>query len=1221
MGERDKDKHVGSEADRLKALLGLHEVALGNMSHGLCLFDADERLVMCNEQYLRIFGLDPAIVKPGIGYREILTHAVAKGNHRDLSPDELHAKRMAMVRERAAATEQLSLDDGRVIETTTRPTADGGWVADHEDVTVRVRSEQALREQNLRFDAAIENMAHGISMFDADERLIVCNQQYLRIYGADLNVVKPGMTYRELLAHAIAIGNRPGMTVDQLYDERIEVVRRDGTARLTTRDGRMIEATTRRMPNGGWVTASVDITERQRHEEMLREQNLRFDAALGNMAQGLIMLDRDLRLMVCNRRFLEVYGLDPATVTPGISLMDLSRLSVAAGNRGDADAEKVCAYFSRKLIEGQVATLTYPRADGRTFAVRSQPMANGGWVITFEDITERERADQARREQSLRFDAAINNMSQGLCMFGADQRLIVCNDQYLKIFNLDPDVIKPGISLRAAFDYGVSRGNYPGTTTDRLVAQRLAALAAKKPTVFEQELAGGRTIASTLCPMANGGWVCTFEDITDRRAVEAERASAVAELREQNVRFDAALNHMSQGLCLFDADQRLIVRNEQYLRIFDADPNVIKPGVTLREVFEHGIARGLYPGVTADELLARRLAIIATKQPTIYRQEAAGGRTLAIAICPMPNGGWVGTFEDVTESRKIEAERAAALRDLREQHRRFDAALNNMTHGICMYDEDRRVIVFNSRFLDIFGLSPDVVKPGIALRDLMAHSAAVGNYPGRDPQQLYEEYVERLNAGVITMHRQLADGRIILVTHRPMVHGGWVATYEDITERQKAEDRIAYMARHDSLTGLPNRMLFHEKMAEGLDRVEGRRSSMAVLCLDLDNFKTVNDTLGHPIGDRLLSTVAQRLICVLGSNDTIARLGGDEFAILQSGPQPQAARTLARRIVEVLGQPIVIDSHEINSGVSVGIAVAPNDGLHADHLMKCADLALYRAKAEGRARYRFFEPDMDTRLQEKRALEIDLRRAVATGEFHLVYQPQVRSSDGELTGMEALLRWTHAERGAVPPAEFIPIAEETGLIVPLGEWVLRRACSEAAQWPGSIRVAVNLSPVQFKGRGLVATVASALATAGLSPHRLELEITEAVLLRDDEATIATLHQLRALGVRISMDDFGTGYSSLSYLRSFPFDKIKIDRSFIADLDRNRDSAAIVRAVAGLGLSLGIETTAEGVETAEQLELVRRDGCTEVQGYFFSRPRPAAEVLESFGKLPANRAVA
>jgi diguanylate cyclase (GGDEF)-like protein len=396
---------------------------------------------------------------------------------------------------------------------------------------------------------------------------------------------------------------------------------------------------------------------------------------------------------------------------------------------------------------------------------------------------------------------------------------------------------------------------------------------------------------------------------------------------------------------------------------------------------------------------------------------------------------------------------------------------------------------------------------------------------------------------------------------------------------------------------------------------------MAVLCLDLDNFKTINDTLGHPIGDKLLRGVAERLRCAVGPDDTIARLGGDEFAILQSATSPYAAEALAGRLVEVLSTPIVVDGHEINTGISVGIALAPNDGTAADDLMKCADLALYRAKAEGRSLFRFFEPEMDARIQARRALEVDLRRALASGEFHLVYQPLLNLAANELTGMEALLRWNSSERSAVTPAEFIPVAEETGLIVPLGEWVLRRACAEAAQWPDSVRVAVNLSPVQFRNRGLVTTVTQALAAAGLSPARLEIEITEAALLQKDEMTVAMLHQLRALGVRISMDDFGTGYSSLSYLRSFPFDKIKIDRSFIADIERNGDSEAIIRAIAELGASLGIETTAEGIETEEQLELVRRAGCTEVQGYLLSQPRAAADVLDLIAGFRRDAAAA
>jgi diguanylate cyclase (GGDEF)-like protein len=378
-----------------------------------------------------------------------------------------------------------------------------------------------------------------------------------------------------------------------------------------------------------------------------------------------------------------------------------------------------------------------------------------------------------------------------------------------------------------------------------------------------------------------------------------------------------------------------------------------------------------------------------------------------------------------------------------------------------------------------------------------------------------------------------------------------------------------------------------------------------VMCIDLDNFKTVNDTLGHPFGDRLLRSVGERLRSVIGDGDTIARIGGDEFAVLQAAACRPAAERLARSLIEAMSQPIVIDEHEFNSGISIGIAIAPQDGIASDELMKCADLALYRAKADGRNTFRFFEKDMGAQVQARRALELDLRRAFTAGSFDLVYQPLVSLVSRELSGMEALLRWTHDERGPISPAEFIPLAEETGLIVPLGEWVLRRACAEAARWPEPIRVAINLSPLQFRSPGLVATVANALANAGLASRRLEFEITEAVLLQNDETILGILHQLRSLGIRISMDDFGTGYSSLGYLRSFPFDKIKIDRSFISAT--GRETGAIIGTIASLGAALGIETTAEGVETSEQLEVVRRAGCTEVQGYLISRPLPAPEL--------------
>ena len=422
------------------------------------------------------------------------------------------------------------------------------------------------------------------------------------------------------------------------------------------------------------------------------------------------------------------------------------------------------------------------------------------------------------------------------------------------------------------------------------------------------------------------------------------------------------------------------------------------------------------------------------------------------------------------------------------------------------------------------------------------------------------------------------------------------------------------LALHDTLTGLPNRAFFAERMDHALAQVRRHGTMLAVLCLDLDRFKQVNDTLGHPVGDALLRAVAGRLAGCLRDCDTVARLGGDEFAVIQAplGRVGDAA-TLAQRIVKTLSEPYDLSGQSVVIGASVGIALAPADTADSDHILNMADMALYRAKADGRGVFRMFEPGMDTKMQGRRVLESDLRRAVQAQEFELDYQPLVDLVSGRVSALEALVRWRHPERGLIRPDDFIPFAEETGLIGPIGAWVLHQACADAAGWPADVRIAVNVSAAQFKDPGLVETVFDAVAASGLSPGRLELEITETALLADADATLATLHKLRAKGVRIAMDDFGTGYSSLGYLRSFPFDKIKIDRCFIRDIETSVDCKAIVRAVAGLGSNLGITTTAEGVETAAQLDQLRAEGCDQVQGFLFSRPVPAREVGALLGQ--------
>ncbi len=572
----------------------------------------------------------------------------------------------------------------------------------------------------------------------------------------------------------------------------------------------------------------------------------------------------------------------------------------------------------------------------------------------------------------------------------------------------------------------------------------------------------------------------------------------------------------------------------------------------------------------------------------------------------------VGELDQLNRGlEQLVEERTAALRgreaELRAQNLRFDAALSHMSQALLMFDSGARLVICNQRYIEMYGLSPDLIKPGRTVRELLDYRAKSGTFSD-DPDQ----YIERLQTAIAQGKRlsflsELPDGRTIAISIDPTADGGWVATHQDITERRLAEQQIAHMARHDSLTDLPNRMHFREQLAYALAGVS-RGEHLAVLCLGLDSFKSVNDTLGHQVGDELLKAVANRLRGCVRESDTVARVGGDEFAIVQTGvEQATDTATLARRICESLRAPYDLLGHVVMVDSSIGIAVAPNDGTEATELLKNADMALYGAKAHRRGSYRFFEPGMDARMKARRTLELALRAALANGEFELYYQPLVDLQKDEVTSCEALLRWHHPERGMVGPAEFIPLAEEIGLIVPLGEWVLKRACADAVLWPDDVKVAVNLSPIQVMNKNLVPVIVGALASSGLPAQRLEIEITESVLLQNTELTLATLHRLRELGVKISMDDFGTGYSSLSYLRSFPFDKIKIDRCFISGLADGEDARAIVQAIAGLARNLGIMTTAEGVETQQQLDQVRFLGCTEMQGFLFSPPRRVEDI--------------
>ena len=672
----------------------------------------------------------------------------------------------------------------------------------------------------------------------------------------------------------------------------------------------------------------------------------------------------------------------------------------------------------------------------------------------------------------------------------------------------------------------------------------------------------------------------------------AQADAAIVEARKSHERLREAIDILPQGIVFLDSEGRYVLWNKKYAEIYNRSSDQFAPGVRLQDTIRVGVERGDYPEAVGreEEWIAERVDKLFHPGER-HEQTLADGRVILIDERLTEDGGVVGLRVDITELKQ----REASFRLLFEG--------NPVPMIVCAL-ADERILSVNDAAAEHYGYTRAEFEK-LTIRQLQAFEAA----PPWVGEHAAEEQAAR------TWKHVKADGELIdlAIYSRQLVYNEQPAVMlalMDITERKRAEMRLAFMAHHDALTGLPNRNLLRQRLDETLSHVRRSGEKLAVLFLGIDNFKGVNDSLGHEIGDKLLRGVARRLRSTLREEDALARLNSDEFAIIQTGiHRPEDAVLLSRRLLDAIGETFLLDGNSVVIGASIGIAMAPSDGDESERLLKNADMALSRAKNDTRGTFSFFETGMDAKAQARRKIENDLRAAIQDDQLRPYYQPLIDLKTGRITGCEALVRWPHPEHGMISPGEFIPVAEDTGLINARGTQILRRACNDAARWPDEVRVAVNLSPLQFRVGNLLSVVMDALKNSGLPPRRLELEITETLLLEKSNQVLATLHALRALGVRISMDDFGTGYSSLSYLRSFPFDKIKIDQSFVRDLSANRDAQAIVSSIINLGMGLGVTITAEGVETEEELACLRHEGCHEGQGFLFSRARPNEEIVE------------
>jgi len=806
---------------------------------------------------------------------------------------------------------------------------------------------------------------------------------------------------------------------------------------------------------------------------------------------------------------------------------------------------------------------------------------------------------------------------QGLMIIGVDDRIQFANPNVAELLDVPARLLRAGRPRRDFVEFRAKRGEF-GAAENVNISQVLSRFSPGVAATLETVTISGRRICTHSIPLPDGGSAITYTNITGVQHLVDELVSRTSDLEIANQRneevisdLQAVVDNIEYGVVFMDKDLRSDIINRAFQEMWSLDRDFAAGRPTMRELMLYNRHTGIYDmsDDAFDEYMNERMEAVRKGPIPRTEMQLNNGRTLSYRCFALPDGRRMLTYFDITTMKARELE-------LRRHAEALEIIQDATGHGLTWFDQDLKLRAWNKKAVELQQFPPGLFNPGDSIDDMFRYNALRGEYGDGNPDK---QVADRLKmAARFEPHhfeRRKNDGTILKIEGHPVPEGGFVTVFTDVTEKRRTEEQIQFLAHNDALTGLPNRVQFNAALAEAQERARINDETLAVICFDLDHFKEVNDTLGHAVGDLLLKSICKTLVDELGEDVLLSRLGGDEFAlILEEITDSVQPANLAKSIIRLITKPIELDGHEIVVGASVGIAIQDPENLvtEPDLLLRNADLALYAAKADGRGSYRYFEDFMQQQLQQRKVVERDLRVAIRKRQFRVFYQPQVDARTSEISGVEALVRWQHPTRGLVMPGDFIDIAESTGLIRQIGEQVLEIACRDIAPY-GAVKLAVNLSPVQFRKNEIVEVVSKVLSQTGFPANRLELEITENVLLSDTDETISTLEKLKAKGLSIVLDDFGTGFSSLSYLSRFQFDKLKIDRKFISDIDHSSDSSAIVQAVVGLGKSLGIRSNAEGVETHLQADFLRLQGCDELQGYFFGKAMPYGELRDVLGR--------